>query len=312
MSSRRLLPGSAGPCERTPSPLFSATRFLTLSQSIHGYFTSPGIHNRPFVYAVSPIAISRAFGTASVIARQPTQPSNNPAGDYFPLEDASLPLGGPCYHAICSFKAPEPDSWGVNVQEDTPQVRFAGILAQRKPQDWPPSPPADIDGVVRLVGDDIVGTFPMVEMRKVDMTAYNRGKPVGARRELVLYRLLAPLPADGAGGWDANAHVAVHGFVVDRNGLLMLGNHVGFGESFGRAASLSYSLVVHTAASEAVMRFDEQDEHGNGWWVQEACFPRAAAGRGVIMSKIWSPRGVHVMTEYQDGLCKGMVDKVKI
>ena len=294
------------------SPPLASDMFSNLPQSIHGYFTSAGIYDRPFLYTVSPIAISRVFGTSSVIVRQPTQPSHNPAGDFFPPEDASLPLGSPCYNAVCSFKLPEPDSYGVNVQEDTPQVRFAEILAQRKPQDWPPSPPVDVDGVVRLIGNDVVGTFPIVEMRKVDMTAYNRGKPLGECRELVLYRLLAPLPSDGTDGWDANAHVTVHGFVIDRNGLLMLGNHVGFGQSFGRAASLSYSLVVHTGASEAVMRFEEQDEDGDGWGVQEACFPRAAAGRGVIMSKIWSPRGVHVMTEYQDGLCKGKVDKAKI
>lgn len=150
----------------------------------------------------------------------------------------------------------------------------------------------------------MVGTFPAVEMKKVDMTAFNACRPLHQRRELVLYRLLKPLPADGTDGWDANAHVLVHAFVADRNGLLMVGNHLGFGRKFGRAASLSYSFVVHVNAPEAVMRSEDP-----GWWVQEVCFPRAAAGRGIVMSKIWSPQGVHVATEYQDGLCKAFEER---
>lgn len=138
----------------------------------------------------------------------------------------------------------------------------------------------------------------MATMRKVDMAAHNAGKPVHERRELLLYKLLRPLPP--AEGGDANAHVVAHAFVADRNGLLVAGNHVGFGHAFGRAASLSYSFVVHVNAEEAVMREEE------GWWVQEMWFPRTGAGRGIVESKIWSPGGVHVATEYQDGLIQGL------
>jgi acyl-CoA thioesterase len=141
------------------------------------------------------------------------------------------------------------------------------------------------------VGTDIVGSFPIVDMKKVDMSSFNKGKPLHERRELILYRLLEPLPAEE----DANSHIVVHAYTVDRNGLLMLGNQMGMGKKFGRAASLSYSLVVHVNADEAVMK-------GEGWWVQEVMFPRAAAGRGIVESKIWSPEGLHVATEYQDGL----------
>jgi hypothetical protein len=190
------------------------------------------------------------------------------------------------------------------MQEDPPQKRFASILSSRAPEDWPPSPPVDITGMVELAGADQAGRFPVATMRKVDMTAYNADKPVHERRELILYKLLRPLPCtteeEEDHPWDANAHVVAHAFVADKNGLLMTGNHVGFGYSLARAASLSYSFVVHVNAEQAVMR--EED----GWWVQEACFPRAAAGRGVVECKIWSPRGVHVATEYQDGLVQGL------
>ena len=139
----------------------------------------------------------------------------------------------------------------------------------------------------------------MVDMKKVDMTGYNKGKPVHEHRELSLYRILKPLPGDGR---NANDHVMVHAFAADRNGLLMVGNHIGMGEKFGKAATISNSFVVHGNVEEAVMRYGEGED--DVWWVQELCFPRAGAGRGIVMNKIWSPGGVHVATQYQDGLVR--------
>ena len=232
-------------------------------------------------------------------ARQPAKPSNNPEGTNFPPEDAALPPAPTCFTSLCSFKLPEPHSNGVSVQEDPVQKRFASILGQRRPQNWPASPIIDIDGVMEHVDPYRIGVFPVVDMKKVDMAAFNKGKPIHERVELILYRLLKPLPSDGSDGYDANAHIVAHAFTVDRNGIIMLANHMGFGWSLAKAASLSYSLVVHVNPEEAVMR-DGDDQ----WWVQEATFPRAGAGRGIIMSKIWSPDGVHVATEYQDGLIR--------
>lgn len=220
------------------------------------------------------------------------------------MADALLPPGPTCFTAIASFKLAEPHTGGgtVSAAEPPAQERFASILSTRPSEQWPPSPPVDIDTFTRHFGTNIVGTFPAMDMKKVDMTSFNRGKPLHEKRELILYRLLRPLPSDGTDGWDANAHICAHAYAIDRNGLLMLANLLGIGEAFRRAASLSYSLVVHVNAEEAVMK-------GDGWWVQECCFPRAGAGRGVIMSKIWSPEGVHVMTEYQDGLCQAFEEK---
>lgn len=258
-----------------------------------------GLKDRPFVYEVAPTSTSRTFSILSVSAAQPSAPSTNPQHDHFPPEDTSLPAGPVAFTALCSFKSAEPHSNGVSMQEDSPHKRFASILGTRRPQDWPPAPIVDIDAVKAIDGTDGVGIFPVVDVKKVDMTAFNKGKPVHERAELLLYRLLKPLPSDGTDGYDANAHAVVHAFAADRNGLLMAGNHLGFGWSFGRVASLSYSLVLHVNADGAVMH-DGEDE----WWIQEATFPRAGAGRGVVLSKIWSPQGVHVATEYQDGLLR--------
>ncbi|KAK3681085.1 thioesterase-like superfamily-domain-containing protein [Podospora appendiculata] len=271
--------------------------------TIHGYFTAMGVSALPFIYDITPLTASRTLGTVSITARQPSVPSTNPANDFFPAADAALPLADPCFVAICSFKLAEPHSAGVSMQEDPPQTRFASILASRSsPQAWPPAPPVDIDAMVAMAGSEQVGWFPAVDMKKVDMTAYNDGKPVHERRELMLYRLLRPLPVDAE--WDANAHVVVHAFAADRNGLLMTSNHVGFGWSVGKVASVSNSFVVHVDAAQAVMGGDD-----DGWWVQEASFPRAGSGRGIVMNKIWSPRGVHVATEYQDGLVRAFEER---
>ncbi|KAI0143347.1 thioesterase-like superfamily-domain-containing protein [Pestalotiopsis sp. NC0098] len=259
--------------------------------TIHGYFSEGGLSDRPFVYEVSTVAENRSFHNLLVKARQSTSPSSNPEGDHFPLADSEHTLGPVCFSALVSFR-PATESQ-VKVQAPSAQMRYADILSLRPPWSWDPAPLVDIAGIIEILETrKEVGTFPIVEMRKVDMTGFNEGKPLHERRELLLYRLLAPLPSS-----DPDAHVMVHAYAADRNGLLMIGNHIGFGFSFGRAASLSYSFVVHVNPSDAVMEFGE-----NEWWIQEAIFPRVEAGRGVITSNIWSPNGTHVATEYQDGI----------
>jgi len=77
----------------------------------------------------------------------------------------------------------------------------------------------------------------------------------------------------------------------------MLANHLGF-ETIAKVATLSYSFVAHCNIDEAVMEYGSDQ-----WWIQEWSFPRAAAGRALHVSKMWSPSGVHVATGFQDGLC---------
>ncbi len=293
-------------------------------QTIHGYFTAVGHSNRTFVYEVSILTRGRSFLTARVEARQPLKPSSQAVpgeldapGKLFPLGDViGQPLGFVCFTAIVSFASPRPHSLGCNTQEPPVQERFAPILRTRPPAAWDPSPPVDIDVLIFAIDRrDIVGSFPLVDMKKVDMTAYNAGRPMHERRELILYRLIMPMPepkqvsspfASVAALTAAdNAHVIVHAYAADRNGLLMIANHLEFPMN-EKVASLSNSFVLHCNVDEARMTYRPESETDNdlgSWWVQEACFPRTGAGRSVIINKIWSPSGVHVATEYQDGLC---------
>ncbi|KAK6086236.1 acyl-thioesterase II [Seiridium cupressi] len=281
------------------SRAFSYSRAKTLTGStgkefgihtIHGYFSEAGMADRPFIYEVTTIAANPSFHNLLVKARQPKTPSANPEGDHYPLEDAKQPMGPVCFSAMVSFRPATRSQIGVH--EPSAQARFSDILSLKLPSAWDPAPLLDIEAIVAALPTKEVGKFPAVDMRKVDMTTFNKDKPLHERRELLLYRLIAPLPAS-----EPDAHILTHAYEADRNGLLMLGNHIGFGFNFARAASLSYSFVVHVNPSDAVMKFGE-----NEWWIQEAIFPRVEAGRGIIMSKIWSPGGVHVATEYQDGI----------
>ncbi|XWW94625.1 hypothetical protein V2A60_002570 [Cordyceps javanica] len=260
--------------------------------SIQGVFTVAGHSDRPFVHEVTPVHTGKSFATRLVQTRQPKESSiTEPGTGTFDPSDATKELNGVCFTCLTTFKRsmPSPD----DVQEkQSPQVRFAGILARKPPQEWERPFIVHIDSVQEQVvrsGQTGPGTFPALEMYRVDMSEYNKDRAVPERRELILYRPYKTIPKD-----DPNAHIVCHAFEADRNGLTMLGCHLGYGHRWGRAASLSYAFYVHVNAEEAVM--------GDGWWIQEASWPRVAAGRCTMVSKIWSPEGKHVASGYQDGM----------
>lgn len=267
------------------------------------------------------MASNASFPNLLVTARQPASSSTNPEADHYPKADADLPLGPVCFSAMVSFRPSSISQF--DAQEPSLQERFADILNSRRPMEWDPAPILDIAATLDAIpgARQAIGLFPGLDMRKVDMRAYNKGRPFHERRELILYRLIAPLPTktsddaegssrDGEGRCaidGQNTHICAHAYGADRNGLLMIGDHAGFGHDFARAASLSYSFVVHVNAEEAAMTYSEGDDQ---WWVQEVCFPRVQAGRGIVHSKIWSPRGIHVASMYQDGIIRRQLGRV--
>ncbi|RDA88170.1 hypothetical protein CP532_6834 [Ophiocordyceps camponoti-leonardi (nom. inval.)] len=257
--------------------------------TIQGVFTSPGLIDRPFIYDVSPIFSGRSFFACLVKARQPTEASKRPRGPFSP-PDSDSALGHVCFSCITTFKrsVPTPDDL-----QETPSVqeRFADLLSSRRPDQWEASPQVDLDMVRDLFPDAGPGGFPILDMHKVDMTEYNASRPVTDRLQLVYYRLLKPLPAE-----DVNAHIVCHAFEADRNGLIMLANHIGYGKNnLAKGVSLTYSFYMHVNAEEAVMRAD-------GWWLQEVRWPRVSAGRCMMESKLWGPDGRHVASGYQDSI----------
>jgi hypothetical protein len=65
-----------------------------------------------------------------------------------------------------------------------------------------------------------VDPFPGLDMRKVDMTAYNKPRETLDRRQLQYYRVLGTMPAAVD---DPNMHAAAHLYASDRNGLFPVG-----------------------------------------------------------------------------------------
>lgn len=238
------------------------------------------------------VSAGRTFATYAVTARQPSTPSSAGAvsAGIFPRSDARKELGPAAFTALVTLKSTEETH--LSVQLPSAQEAHADVLSSRPGSAWPRCPSVDIDWLTPLFPDIGPGTFPMLDMRKVDMDARNAARPRHERRELLLYRLLAPLPAS-----DPGRHVLAHAFAADRNGLLMLCKAFDSGWSMGAAATLSWSFYVHVNPDEAVME-------GDGWWVLEDSFERGAAGRGFIIGRIYSPRGVHVATAVQDGIAR--------
>ena len=257
-------------------------------QSIQGVFPLPGKADRPFIYDVTPISSGRSFASRLVTARQPQAPSAQPNGP-FPFSDAQQPMADACFSCITTFKRSRSSPAEVQaVQSD--QQRYASILSAKAPHEWPVCSLVEPDAVRDVLSHMGHGTFPLLDMYRVDMSEYNKSKPITDRRELIYYRPHKPIPPA-----DTAAHVVSHAFEADRNGITMLVNHMGYGHNLGKAASLTYSFYVHTNVEDAVM-------DGEGWWLQEASWPRVSAGRCMMVCKIWSPEGKHVATGYQDGI----------
>lgn len=258
------------------------------SQSIQGVFTMASMIDRPFIHEVTPVQTGRSFATRMVTSRQPKEASSNPKGP-FPLSDGQLPLDDICYTSFTTFKRSTTSPANTQATE-SPQQRYRNILSTRAPDEWSHCPQVDIDLVREMFADEGPGGFPMLDMRKVEMMDFNKDRPISERRELLYYRPLKPIPKD-----DLNGHIALHAYAADRNGLIMLGNHLGFGHCHGRASTLSYSFYMHTNAEGAVM-------DDNKWWIAEIQWPRASAGRGMMECRIWNPDGKHIASSYQDGI----------
>lgn len=184
--------------------------------------------------------------------------------DYYFVEDVLLLQYLLVFIVLLLFKFLELDWDGIVFEQEVLfQECFVFILLFCKLEEWLFVLLVDIIGVVEIVGDDQVGMFLIVEMKKVDMKEYNEGKLVYERWELFLYWLLKLLldDKDVKSGYDVNVYVLVYVFVVDRNGLLMVGNYIGLGYSLGRVVSLSYYFVMYVEVKVVVMR--EED----GWWI---------------------------------------------
>jgi acyl-CoA thioesterase len=111
-----------------------------MNQNIHGFFTLPGMTDRPYVYEVTHLSEGKSYCTRNVSARQPTIASKSRSR--FTEEDARTESGKICFSCICSFKKDEKETFeghqGVSVQE-----RWKELLGSKNGQCWETAPGID-------------------------------------------------------------------------------------------------------------------------------------------------------------------------
>lgn len=77
------------------------------------------------------------------------------------------------------------------------------------------------------------------------------------------------------------------------------------GNNFSAMASLSHTVIFHTNVDDMSMAKGDSEGH---WFVQELQVDRIGSGRATVSGRIWREDGLHVLSHYQDGLCKMRLD----
>lgn len=259
---------------------------------MHGYFTLPGLVDRPYIYTVTHISEGRSYCTRSIAVRQPVSPvSLLPDGRFNP-EDVGKPNGKICFTSICSFKRDEPSTTGHQAKIDLGKT-YDSVLHGKQPHDHLLHPRLDAPWYHRyreIFGQ--VNDFPGLELRKVDMSAFNKGKEAINHRQLSYYRTIGSIPST-----QLNMSACAHLYASDRNSLYLISNAVGFGDEVNVMGSLSHSVVFHASSKDLALKEGE-------WWCQESWTSRSGGGRGMVESRILDSNGLHVASTWQDGLVR--------
>jgi acyl-CoA thioesterase II len=261
-------------------------------QNVHGFFTLPGLVDRPYIYSITHLSEGRSFCTRSVTVSQPTKPSLIPSTGIFDVQDAESQLGKICFTCICSFKRDEVGATRHQVEMDLEET-YSVAIRGRDPETHPVPPQVDAPWYRKFAAEQsLIHNFPGLDMRRVDMSLFNESKSPADYRTLTYYRCIGSMPPT-----DYNLHACAHLYASDRNSCFIISNAVGFGDEVSAMASLSHSVVFHVSSKDLVLTEGE-------WWCQEAWTPRSEGGRGMHESRIWDKRGLHVASSWQDGLVR--------
>lgn len=113
-------------------------------QNVHGFFTLPGLPDKPYVYQVSTLSSGRSYATRYVTVKQPLVASSNRP---FRTEDSEKGLSGVCFACIVSFKRDEKfgdEEMGTGHQmKEGVRERFTGVFEGLDPGTLQKSPAVD-------------------------------------------------------------------------------------------------------------------------------------------------------------------------
>ena len=79
-------------------------------------------------------------------------------------------------------------------------------------------------------------------------------------------------------------------------------NHLGIGDNYSQAASLSHTVILHADAAEMNLINTKTGEAH--WFCQEAWAGGIGHGRGLHQSRMWRDDGLHIASSIQDGMVR--------
>ncbi|KAK4555025.1 hypothetical protein LTR86_007791 [Recurvomyces mirabilis] len=267
---------------------YAASKTVPKGQVLHnitGWFLLPGKASERFTYHVRELRTG-GYSARAVDVTQESDP-------------------GVSFSCICSFKkAEKPGQPSLDIRQHLDlEKEYATVLKGKKPSEHEEMPGVDApwywDFTARNNG--YTDPFPGLELRKVDMSAYNRNKTSHGleHRNLKMYSVRGRMPSVKE---DPNMHVCAHLYASDRNSLFVISNHLGVGNAYSQMGSLSHKVIFHADASELNMLDSVTNQPR--WFCQESWTGGARQGRGIHHSRLWRDNGLHLATTLQDGMMR--------
>lgn len=292
--------------------------------SITGYFLLLGDTRFPFKYVVRRVRTGGVYALRQV--------------DVYQDSDAGEHARIPCFVALVSFKRDESRKHedGAKGQRRTfrhqavdrqyVKREYRSVLEGRLFEDWPLCQGADGFWDSNTSVDDWKQrgrAFPGLEMRKVDMRAYNGhvpprggesadgGKAARRWKLLVMYRYIddsddkqvSDKQRQTAADDVLNLYACAHLYASDRNSLFLGKRALGFQTAAGTMGSLSHTVNIHCSPGELAMV-----EPATGrckTFVQESWISNSGGDRVCHNSRIFDfEQGRLLMSTVQDGMMR--------
>lgn len=264
-----------------------------ICHNLHGYFLLPGKQKQPFYYKVSVIRNGNSYITRQVYVYQ--TPKILAEGEKFMFQRNEL-----CYVAIMSFKRPSREDALLKHQHELP-AQFAVERNRKLIPSIPLAPDIDTPTWIRLTEEkeyDVEEEIHPIELRKLNVKAYNADKPITRRRQIQYLKhhdkLLDFDDTKGNTFFNQNLHVAALLYVSDRNSLFTIPNMHDQIFTLRNVASIDHAFVLH--------KLDVQVDLD--WMVMETFSSAAYDNRGLYQGHIYDSKNQMVCSFMQDGILK--------
>ncbi len=312
------------------------------TQNITGFFILPGRTEVPFIYKVrrlrdGGIYCLRAVEVYQKMAEEASETRSDATKPQTTVTEETTETTdmAPCFTATVSFKRRENPDRYLHFRYQTPTVSaghlrktYGDVLDGRGPEHQPTAPGADAmwwnRGLEADLWEESGDRFPGVEVRKVDMGAFNAGfgnsDTAGRWRQLSFYRLITDdvtdINGDGNETSTLNLHACAHLYASDRNSLFLIARALDLADQPVAMSSLSHTVIFH-ADPPALSMCD--DRGAAIWFLQEAWTENGGSNRASHESRLWrwqhhdgDGREEIVATTKQDGVIRVPADSVPV